>query len=208
MQMRENTSDNKGAKGGVLADDPGLGKTVTVMSCVVSRLGLMSRRGFEVKAGNDLFRVFYEESFNKELRRGELRGVVEEVRKFCDKMCNYYDVFVSRDPLFDLEDYKIAVGEGVWLDKVMEDAEEGKYGGEVEGWRMLKADVRKVFENGKIWSPADAHIQDICDKCLSHSSRVFEAFERQVVKNARRSRHGWDSETGRMVRDANDKRRR
>ncbi|GMH87103.1 hypothetical protein TrST_g9992 [Triparma strigata] len=195
--------DGPKVRGGILADDPGLGKTVTVMAIVTQNLGAKTDTASEnIVDSERIFSAYYREYYNPVTRLLELREVMNDIIKFVDRKFDY-DFFKSRSHVFDLPEYSLLVsGEHIWLNKILQDVEADKYSKNAADFHRLQADVRRVFQNGIVFNASSPEIQSLCQICLDHAHQVFETFIIQAKKSARRWRHSWDSPTGALV-DAN-----
>lgn len=195
--------DGPKVRGGILADDPGLGKTVTVMAIVTQNLGAKTDTANETKVNSkQIFSAYYKEYYNSMTRRQELRDIMNDILKFVDRKFDY-DFFKSRSPVFDVPEYATKVpGEPIWLNKIVHDVEADRYSKTAADFFRLEADVRRVFSNGIKFNTAIPEIQTLCKECLAFIKETFTTFITQSGKSARRWRHSWDSPTGALV-DAN-----
>jgi len=76
------------ARGGLLADEPGLGKTITVLSLVLQTMGLTTKetdQNSQSRSGSpseeDIFRAYWKESVPKDFRREDLLSLTNRLSR-------------------------------------------------------------------------------------------------------------------------------
>ena len=134
MKAREENV-RQSIRGGILADDPGLGKTISVITLVLTTLGMMSAtpgvpssllQGVNASPlDSTLFKVYYAEGTKGYPRRMELRNIVTNIEIYTRKSFgSFIDFYVS--PLF-LPEYESVVHSPMWLKKVLDNNERDMY---------------------------------------------------------------------------------
>jgi hypothetical protein len=84
MEFQPYIIPRKVARGGLLCDDPGLGKTITVLSLVLQTLGLcpeLAVSGEQPKSSPDIFQVYWTENVPDDIRKQLLLKLVNDLAR-------------------------------------------------------------------------------------------------------------------------------
>ena len=133
------------ARGGLLCDDPGLGKTITVLSLVLQTFGLSTEKvksecNDDFSCDTEVFRSYWREGLTDFSRAPELRRLVNNLRR-SDQGADYFEFPI--DPDADgLEDYHTIVKKPIAMREILEKIDFNRYGGDFEG---LCSDVDLCF---------------------------------------------------------------
>lgn len=181
----------KFARGGMLCDDPGLGKTISVVSLILQTFGLSTKKEASTNDSNafskeneddEIFRSYWREGVTDFGRTPELLRLVNELRR-CDKESVYFEMPI--DPKADgAEDYYDVVATPICMADILEKINTHNYGGDFEG---MCTDVQLVFRNAMLYNPPDHHVYKAAKRLSDKFEALVQTFKENQTKSAKKA---------------------
>mmetsp|Transcript_30726 Transcript_30726/g.46567 ORF Transcript_30726/g.46567 Transcript_30726/m.46567 type:complete len:1349 (-) Transcript_30726:1623-5669(-) len=179
----------KVARGGLLCDDPGLGKTITVMSLILQTAGISSETSckddesmandvcdeeiFETYWKDQVAPFFQQQSLNRlliQLQRSNLDSSIfsNPVDPIRDQCPDYYDVIKAPMCFRDV------------MNRISSDEYSNKFS-------TFESDVRLIFSNARTYNPHGNEINKLACKMLETFASLMRRFKEEQVGKARKS---------------------
>ncbi|KAL3914146.1 MAG: hypothetical protein SGILL_006216 [Bacillariaceae sp.] len=204
------------ARGGLLCDDPGLGKTITVLSLILQTMGLSTAKN-ETHQGDDnaakktasaevesvdeqIFRAYWKENMVPGFRRQDLTKLFNTFLK--TGLDIYY--FLEKSDLFN---HKGLMQNAVCLKDIKARIEQDAYG---DSFDKFETDVRLCFMNGMLSRAPNDLVYMAAARLTMVFDRAVKEFKQKKVQIARkrfsRSAKRPDSEVAAIVEKTNAER--
>jgi len=152
----------KAARGGFLCDEPGLGKTITILSLILQTMGLSteSKESDETSvtavdchqkqskcapqpSDDDIFRAYWKELVPLEFRRTELSRLMNRLKKLDLSSCYFLRPI---DPERDgCDDYFDVIQHPICINDISRKISYGLYGTDNSNFDLFVADVELCF---------------------------------------------------------------
>ena len=183
----------KFARGGLLCDDPGLGKTISVLSLILQTFGLnttkkdsnASKNGsnaFSTCGDEEIFRSYWREGLTSFGRTPELLRLVNDLRRF-DSESVYFEFPI--DPEGDgASDYFDIVKQPLCMADILQKINIHGYGDDFE---RLCSDVELVFRNAMLYNPPDHHVHKAAKRLSEKFKELVATFKSIQTKNAKKA---------------------
>ena len=181
----------KFARGGMLCDDPGLGKTISVISLILQTFGLSTEKEPSTNYSNafskdneddEIFRSYWREGITDFGRTPELLRLVNELRR-CDRESIYFEMPI--DPKADgAEDYYDVVATPICMADILEKINTHNYGHDFEG---MCTDVQLVFRNAMLYNPPDHHVYKAASRLSDKFKELVQTFKESQTKSAKKA---------------------
>ena len=183
----------KFARGGLLCDDPGLGKTISVLSLILQTFGLnttkkdsnASKNGsnaFSTCGDEEIFRSYWREGLTSFGRTPELLRLVNDLRRF-DRESVYFEFPI--DPEGDgASDYFDIVKQPLCMADILQKINIHGYGDDFE---RLCSDVELVFRNAMLYNPPDHHVHKAAKRLSDKFKELVATFKSIQTKNAKKA---------------------
>ena len=181
----------KFARGGLLCDDPGLGKSISVISLILQTFGLSTKKEALTNDSNafskeneddEIFRSYWREGVTDFGRTPELLRLVNELRR-CDKDSIYFEMPI--DPKVDgAEDYYDVVATPICMADILEKINTHNYGHDFEG---MCTDVQLVFRNAMLYNPPDHHVYKAAKRLSDKFKELVQTFKESQTKSAKKA---------------------
>lgn len=178
------------ARGGLLCDDPGLGKTISVLSLILQTFGLSTKKEaskddpntFSSEDDDEIFHSYWRDCLTDDVgRRPELLRIVNDLRG--DRESVYFEEPV--DPKADgAEDYFDVVKRPLSMAEILAKINIHGYGHDFEG---MCSDVQLVFRNAMLYNPPDHHIHKAAQRLSDKFSVLVRTFKDNQTKNAKKA---------------------
>jgi hypothetical protein len=176
------------SRGGLLCDDPGLGKTITVLSLILQTMGLSASEKFAAPvdelSDEQIFAEYWREQLIPEIRQEDMLKLYHSFMKSSAEVYYFFDepeklATVKKDYLHDvsnpicLKDVKVRVGSGFYNDS--------------GSFAVFESDVLRVFKNAMEYSePTD--VWHMAAKRLTYSFKdIVREFKENKARIAKKS---------------------
>jgi SNF2 family DNA or RNA helicase len=177
------------ARGGLLCDDPGLGKTITVLSLILQTHGL-STESNESNARNlnestivsddIIIDSYWREVLVESTRNYDLRGIALQLRKRDHGQyfqSNVMDVLTPDEQNLYLK----IVENPICMNDVLLKIDEGAYSSSVFSFYE---DVRRIYTNAKKFNAPTHYIHQMADYLLNELEVLFAVFKQSQLQAA------------------------
>ena len=183
----------KFARGGLLCDDPGLGKTISVLSLILQTFGLSTTKkdsnaskngsnSFSTCGDEEIFRSYWREGLTSFGRTPELLRLVNDLRRF-DSESVYFEFPI--DPEADgASDYFDIVKQPLCMADILQKINIHGYGDDFE---RLCSDVELVFRNAMLYNPPDHHVHKAAKRLSDKFKELVATFKSIQTKNAKKA---------------------
>uniref|UniRef100_A0A7S2KSK3 Uncharacterized protein n=1 Tax=Skeletonema marinoi TaxID=267567 RepID=A0A7S2KSK3_9STRA len=171
----------KAARGGLLCDEPGLGKTVTVLSLILRSLGLSVDATEDSSTIDDeaIFHSYWESEYlTIHVRRPAILKLVTRLLN-SDSESGY---FIPPIGTFDCQDYfdVIEKGKEICLQDIRINANKG----DCKDFRAFEADIYRVFENAMTYNPSDNDVHRAAQRMVNNAKVILATFKSEQVNTA------------------------
>lgn len=174
----------KAARGGLLCDEPGLGKTVTVLSLILRSLGL----SVDVLDGSStiddeaIFHSYWESEYlTIHVRRPAILKLVTRLLK-SDNESGY---FIPPIGTFDCPDYFDIIEQGNEI--CFQDIRNYANKGDCKDFKAFEANVYQVFENAMAYNPPDSDVHRAALRMVDNAKVILATFKSDQVNTAMKS---------------------
>ncbi len=176
----------KAARGGLLCDEPGLGKTVTVLSLILRSLGL----SVDATTNNDhsaiddesIFHSYWESEYvTVHIRRPAILKLITRILK-SDKESGY---FLSPISSYGLEDYfdVIKRGDEICFQDIRNKANKG----DCIDFKAFEADVYRVLQNAMSYNHPSDPVHKAASRMVDSVKNIMSEFKSEQVNAAMKS---------------------
>lgn len=181
-QLPSHLRSTKAARGGLLCDEPGLGKTVTVLSLILRSLGLSvdaSSKDDDSIDDEDIFHSYWESDYlTIHVRRPALLYLVRRLIKSDDES----GYFIPPIGTFDCSDYFdiIEKGHEICLQDIRINANEG----DCRDFKAFEADIYRVFDNAMAYNPPENDVHRAAQRMMNNAKDILQSFKSEQVNTA------------------------
>ena len=175
------------ARGGLLCDDPGLGKTITVISLILRTFGLSTEPTASQDQGEELIDAklfnayWYSEFLTEHIRMPAILKLVTRLIK-SDKEAGWFvppiDTFME-----DCPDYHAVIPNPISLQEIRQ-----KYStSNCRDFRAFESDVRLCFTNAMAYNPPHHEVHQAAERMSSTFDSILADFKAEQIKIASKS---------------------
>lgn len=168
----------EGARGGFLCDEPGLGKTITILSLLLQTMGVSTEpQNWDPKVPikemdldrnlnpeEEIFRAYWKEQIPVEFRRPALCRLMTKLTKL-DPCCGLFlrPIDPERD---DCEDYLNIIEKPMCINDIFKRISNDQYGAGNSDFGAFVFDVELCFRNAMEYNPVGHEIHDVARTLL------------------------------------------
>lgn len=178
----------------MLCDDPGAGKTITVLSLILQTFGQSTERSTVdergscessfLDYGNDgaVFKAYWKEGITSEMR---VPSILRLLNSLCraDSESTYFEVPVG--PIADgCADYFDVVKHPISMSDILQKINMDAYGDDLE---RLCADVSLCFRNAMLYNPPDHPVHRAAERLFNRFKAIVEHFKSSQLESAKRA---------------------
>ena len=182
-QLPSHLRSTKAARGGLLCDEPGLGKTVTVLSLILRSLGLSVDATEDSSIDDeDIFHSYWESDYlTIHVRRPAILILVTRLIK-SDNESGY---FIPPIGTFDCPDYfdVIEKGNEICLQDIRNNANKG----DCRDFKAFEADIYRVFDNAMAYNPPENDVHQAAQRMVHNVKDILQSFKSEQVNTAMKS---------------------
>ena len=176
----------------LLCDDPGLGKTITVISLILRSIGLSTDTSIHQTPDQDhdnLFYLYWRSSFlTEQIRRPEILKLISTLIKSHEDSVWFV---APIDPVLDdCPDYFDVVSNPMCLRDIRDRCNRSS----CEDFEGFEADVRLCFSNAMLYNPQEHPIHQAAQRLLKKFHEIVSAFKLNQINAAARSMHRYRAE--------------
>jgi hypothetical protein len=171
----------------LLCDDPGLGKTITVISLILRSLGLSTENNLKPITDSDereLFYSYWHSSFLTEhIRRPALLKLISSLIK-SDAQSVWFvpPIDVSLD---DCPDYFDVITNPMCLQDIRNQCNKS----DCKDFQGFEANVRLCFSNAMLYNPPEHPVYLAAQRLLNKFEEIVEEFKSEQINVAQKSMH-------------------
>ena len=176
----------KAARGGLLCDEPGLGKTVTVLSLILRSLGLSvdatTNNNHSAIDDESIFHSYWESEYvTVHVRRPAVLKLITRLLK-SDKESGYFLHPISS---YGLEDYfdVIKRGDEICFQDIRNKANKG----DCIDFRAFEADVYRVLQNAMSYNHPSDPVHKAASRMVDSVKHILSEFKSEQVNTAMKS---------------------
>eukprot|EP00934_Nitzschia_sp_Nitz4_P008343 Nitzschia sp. Nitz4//scaffold59_size112058//100048//103237//NITZ4_004128-RA/size112058-augustus-gene-0.96-mRNA-1//1//CDS//3329555180//8333//frame0 len=182
------------ARGGLLCDDPGLGKTITVLSLFLQTLGLTTESSVAANAGGNsskslsddgnerIFAEYWREQSIPSLRCETLQKLVNSFLRA------HRDAYIFVQPVDpegdDAPDYYEVIEQPISIKEIRSNIDKMKYD---PSFDAFNEDIERCFRNAMEYNPADNSIHSLADTLLKGWKTHVDVFKQKQIQIAKTS---------------------
>ena len=180
----------KAARGGFLCDEPGLGKSITVLSLILQTLGLYSKTKNEEFPSNsinefsddNIFLAYWKEETTPIYQRPALNQLIRKLeRSHSLSHCFFHPVDSIR---YSIPDYFDIVKTPICFEEILGRVKLDFYSSD---FMLFEADIRLCFENAIRYNPVNHDVHLAATEMLSSFENLLTLFKYEQVKSAKKS---------------------
>lgn len=180
----------KAARGGLLCDEPGLGKSVTVLSLILQTFGVQSKPDREetllnnAECFNDeqIFFAYWKEAFSPIYQRPALNKILKSVARTHPLSYRFH---YPIDPIEnEAPDYFDVITNPICFKDIISRINADFY---IVDFILFEADLRLCFENAIMYNPEDNEIHLAAKELLLNCNEILCSFKRDQVRSAKKS---------------------
>lgn len=184
LSLNETKRHTQCARGGLLCDDPGLGKTITSLSLILRSLGLCTDTQKVVNAAMDdteLFNAYWKSSFlSAHDRRMSVLQLITRLVK-SDKYSAWFVPLI--DPILDgCPDYYDIIASPICLQAIRM-----KYKTDCLDFNEFERDIELCFANAMCYNPPDHDIHKAAERLSKKFMELSSEFKATSISNASKS---------------------
>jgi len=171
------------ARGGLLCDDPGLGKTITVLSLILRSFGLSTESttsAIDTRDDDNLFYTYWSSTFlTQHVRRPAILKLITSIQK-SDIESGWFIIPVDLDFCLDyldiisqpmcLQDLRIKYDKEDCLD-----------------FKMFEEEVRLCFSNAMEYNSPDSAIYKAAERLIKNFKNIILEFKEEQLRTAAKS---------------------
>jgi len=171
------------ARGGLLCDDPGLGKTITVLSLILRSFGLstQSTSADETKVDdNNLFYTYWSSTFlTQHVRRPAILKLITSIIK-SDRESGWFTIPVDLDVC---PDYLDIIAQPMCLQdlRIKYDKED------CLDFKKFEEEVRLCISNAKEYNPPDSAVYEAAERLMKKFENIILEFKEDQLRTAAKS---------------------
>jgi len=192
------------ARGGLLCDDPGLGKTITVLSLILQTHGLSTEsdelptrnmNDSAVVSDDIIIDSYWREVLVESTRSYELRGIALQLRKRDDGLYFQYNVMDVLTP-DEQRLYSEIIESPICMNDVLLKIEEDAYSSSVFDFYQ---DVRRIYSNAMKFNSPTHYIHQRAEYLLKELDALFVLFKQSQLQAAIASEKRTRSNLGTLI---------
>jgi hypothetical protein len=181
----------KSARGGFLCDEPGLGKSITVLSLILQSFGLQSKTDEEERLGghsgefsvDHVFRAYWKEEMTPVYQRPSLTRLLKAVERSHPMTWKFYSPI---DPIDDeIDDYFDVVENPICFQSIYSRINTDSYYS--DDFTLFEADLKLCFENAILYYPMDHELHVAATELISKCDEILRPFKADQVRSAKKS---------------------
>ncbi|CAB9503894.1 F-box protein At3g54460 [Seminavis robusta] len=198
-QSQPDALARQGARGGLLSDDPGLGKTITLLALFLQTLGLETECATKQEHGrgddestkkpvvsdqDEMFGAYWKEDITPEFRRPALYRLLARFKKVDPVSAWFFQHPI--DPENDeCEDYADVIKEPICFADITKRIASGDYGADFDAFVL---DVELCFKNAMEYNPKDHEVHEAAQKFLDlFRHQLIVEFKKEQLGSLRSS---------------------
>jgi SNF2-related domain/Bromodomain len=177
----------KVARGGLLCDDPGLGKTITVLALILQTLGLSSE---EISPAEDdeskaefsettIFYAYWREQVDPIYQRQDLNRLTRLTQRRDGGSIFLYPVSSEAYP-----DYYDVIERPMCFRAILKNIADDKYG---HDFSMYEKDVELIFQNAIDYNAEDGDVADLARDMWADFKDLVAELKTRKIQSARKS---------------------
>jgi len=172
------------ARGGLLCDDPGLGKTITVISLILRSIGINTEtknlESTQEKDGANLFYAYWQSSFLADhIRKPAMLKLISNLIKSDPRSVWFVPPI---DPLLDdCPDYFEIISNPTSLDVIRNKIDKTF---DCKDFKAFEAEVTSCFSNAMIYNPPDHPVHEAAEMLLKRFQELISQFRNDQVDAA------------------------
>ena len=184
LSLDETKKHTRCAQGGLLCDDPGLGKTITSLSLILRSFGLCTDTQMVVDAAMDdteLFNAYWKSSFlSAHDRRTSVLQLITRLVK-SDKCSTWFVPLI--DPILDgCPDYYDVISTPISLNAIRM-----KYKTDCLDFNEFERDIELCFANAMCYNPPDHIVHKAAERLSKKFKELSADFKATSISNASKS---------------------
>ena len=180
----------KAARGGFLCDEPGLGKSITVLSLILQTFGLYSKTKNDETSSNsieefrdeNIFLAYWKEETPPIYQRPELNRLIRKLEQSHSlSHCFFYP---ANSIQASFPDYVNIIKTPICFEEILKRVKLDFY---TSDFTLFEADIRLCFENAIHCNPVNHDLHLAAIELLSSFETLLVLFKNDQVKSAKKS---------------------